>query len=452
MSDTQTVDITSLNPEEKKEGYHLEPVRKDYMTNLKPDRRGFITNFPNFQHWSVEGRDTKLEPSTKPLNLYLHIPYCIQRCSYCYYRTENINGKERRRQIDAYVNALCKEIDLAVARFELNKRPLVSVYFGGGTPSLMEAEHFQQIFAKLHQHFNFEEDTELTIEAEPVTLTQRKADVLKELGVTRISMGVQSFDDEIIKHSNRLDTAKKALKAIEIAQSTGATVNIDLMSGLAGESTETWHKSLNTAIESGVDSITVYKMDLYANTPYYKSILRDGLNLPTDEEELEFMQYALDRFKEEDYQPWSFFTFTKNGENKHKHSPSLWRGDDLYSFGSSAFGILGNWHFQNYNDTDVYIDSIEKGIVPISRGCNMNALEEMTRAVVLGMKLVSMDLDHFQNRFGFRLEKLCKTAIDELVAEGKVELTDKELRLTQLGVLHGDYAGKYLSRALLSNG
>jgi oxygen-independent coproporphyrinogen-3 oxidase len=211
-------------------------------------------------------------------------------------------------------------------------------------------------------------------------------------------------------------------------------------------------KSLNTAIASGVDSITVYKMDLYANTPYYKSILREGLNLPTDEEELEFMQYALDRFKEEDYQPWSFFTFTKHGENKHKHSPSLWRGDDLYSFGSSAFGILGNWHFQNYNDTDVYIDSIEKGIVPISRGCKMNALEEMTRAIVLGMKLVSMDLDHFQHRFGFRLEKLCKTAIDELIAEGKVELTEKELRLTQAGILHGDYAGKYLSRALLANG
>ena len=107
---------------------------------------------------------------------------------------------------------------------------------------------------------------------------------------------------------------------------------------------------------------------------------------------------------------------------------------------------------QNSNDAEHYVEQLEKGELPISRGCNMNALEEMTRAVVLGMKLVSIDLNHFQQRFGFRLENLCKSAIDELIAEGQVELTENELRLTQLGILHGDYAGKYLSRALLANG
>jgi oxygen-independent coproporphyrinogen-3 oxidase len=427
---------------------HLEPVRKGYMTTLEPARRGFITNFPNFQHWKNE--DLSQPKEKKLLNIYIHLPYCIQRCSYCYYRTVNLKGNERNQQINDYVQALCKEIDLSVKQFDLSNSPVESVYFGGGTPTLMEKEHFEQILNRLRSYFNLDE-AELTIEAEPVTLTEKKAQVLKDLGVTRISMGIQSFDNDIIKHSNRLDTAEKALKAIEIAQSTGATVNIDLMSGLAGESTETWQKSVNTALASGVDSITIYKMDLYANTPYYKSIRSEGLNLPTDDEELEFMQYALDRFKEEDYQPWSFFTFTKNGKNAHRHSPSIWRGNDLWSLGASAFGILGNWHYQNSNDEKKYMAQILGDKLAITRGHEMNCQEQMIRAVVLGMKLTTLDLVHFRERFGLRLEALCASTIERLTDEGYAVIVDNHLTMTEKGILHGDYVGKSLSRALLEN-
>lgn len=427
---------------------HLEPVRKDYMTNLKPARRGFITNFPNFQHWKPT--DASAPGVKKPLNVYIHIPYCIQRCSYCYYHTVNLKGKERVQQINQYADALCKETDLAVEYFDLTDRPVVSIYFGGGTPTLMEENHFEQILNRLRQYLNID-DPEITIEAEPVTLTEKKAQMIKNVGVTRISLGVQSLNDDIIKHSNRFDTAKKALKAIEIAQSTGATVNIDLMSGLAEETMDTWAHSVNTAIASGVDSITVYKMDLYANTSYYKSIRSDQLDLPTDEQESEFMRYALDRFNQEDYRPWSFFTFTKGGMNVHKHSPSIWRGEDLCSLGSSAFGILGNWHYQNSSDLSKYISKIDAGELPISRSYEMNCKEQMIRAVVLGMKLVSIDLDHFQQRFGLRLERLCASTIAQLSDEGYVVLADNRLSMTEKGILHGDYVGKSLGKALLEN-
>ncbi len=428
---------------------HLEPVRKGYMTTLEPARRGFITNFPNFQHWKNE--DLSQPKPKRELNIYIHLPYCIQRCSYCYYRTVNLKGHDRTKEINKYVNALCKEIDLSAKQFGIAGSPVESIYFGGGTPTLMEKEHFEQILDRLRVYLNID-NAELTIEAEPVTLTEKKAKVLKDLGVTRISMGIQSFDNDIIKHSNRLDTADKALKAIEIAKTTGAkTINIDLMSGLAGESTETWQKSVNTALSSGADSITVYKMDLYANTPYYKSIRSEGLNLPTDDEELEFMQYALDRFKEEDFQPWSFFTFTKKGENAHRHSPSIWKGNDLWSLGASAFGILGNWHYQNTNDEKKYMEKIESGELAITRGCDMNAQEQMIRAVVLGMKLTSMDLKYFRKRFGLRLEALCDSTIKKLTDDGYIFIADDQLTMTGKGILHGDYVGKSLSRALLEN-
>jgi len=423
---------------------HLESMRKGFITELEPARRGFITNYPNFQHWKslTEG---EMNSDNKPLNIYLHIPYCAQKCAYCYYRT--IQGS-RKSETDRYVEALCKEIELASERFHLKNRPIESIYFGGGTPTLLDENNLTQIIETLSKHFNREQPHELSVEAEPVTLTQRKADALKKLNVNRISMGVQSLCDDIIKLTDRQDTEKKALRAIDIAQSTGAVVNIDLMSGLAGETKDTFSYSVNKALESGVESITVYKTELYANTKYYMRIRNDGLDLPTDEQELELMQYAMDKLKEANYLPWSFFTFTKEGKYTHVHSPNVFRGEDYYAFGASAFGRLGNFLFQNTNEAQKYIEMLEAGELPISRGHYLNSMDQMVRDVVLGMKLVRLDLNRFQNKYGFRLESLCAPTVESLQSDGFITVSDDEIALTNKGILYGDLAGKKLARCL----
>ncbi|RKZ40650.1 MAG: hypothetical protein DRQ49_07715 [Gammaproteobacteria bacterium] len=265
------------------EDAHLEPTRRGFLTNLEPSRRGFITNYPNFQHWKKLTSGDVLAP--KPLNIYVHIPFCAQQCSYCYYRT--FTGS-RKSEIDRYVDAICREIEIAAERFHLKERPVLSIYFGGGTPTLLDEKSLSKITETLHKHLNIDSTNkpEFTVEGEPVTLIQKKADVLKRLGVNRISLGVQSLSDDIIKLSNRQDTEEKVLRAIDFAQGTGAVVNIDLMSGLAGETPDTWAYSVKRALETGVESITVYKMELYANTQYYKDVRNKTLDLPSDEQEL----------------------------------------------------------------------------------------------------------------------------------------------------------------------
>jgi oxygen-independent coproporphyrinogen-3 oxidase len=412
-----------------------------------PARKGFVTNYPNFLHWKKLSATDMAD--TRPLNVYVHTPYCIQQCAYCYYKTINLRGTNKAQRIDQYVDALCREVELATDYYQLQNRPVVSVYFGGGTPSLLNETQLQRVIETIRRNLNLSDATEFTVEAEPVTITQAKADLLKRLGVNRVSMGVQSFDDGIIKRSNRLDDEKKVLRAIDIVRTMDVAVNIDLMSGLAEETRETWEYSVNRAIESGVQSITVYKTELYTNTPYYKEVRNNTLDLPDDDQELIFMDYAIGELAQADYKPWSFFTFTKCGQYQQKYATSTFLGDDCYAFGTSAFGKLGNYLFQNSNDEQKYMALLAEDQLPVTRGHHLTCLDAMIREVVLGMKLVSFDLRRFQSRYGFKLETLCADTLADLQDKGFITLTEDEIRLTHKGILYGDYSGKSLAKRLM---
>jgi len=417
---------------------------KDYWD---PSRTGFVTNYPNFLHWKRLASQ-KMSNAQRPLNIYVHIPFCIQRCAYCYYKTINLRGREKSKRMDDYVDALCREIELATEYYDLSERPVTSVYFGGGTPSLLSAEQLQRVIETVRGNLQAD-DCQITVESEPVTLTQPKADMLREMQIQRISMGVQSFDDDIIKRSNRLDNEKQVMQAVEIAMSAGAQVNIDIMSGLAGETTKTWHHSVERAIASKAQSITVYKTELYSNTPYYKELREERLNLPDDHEELDFMQYAMDELENAGYHPWSFFTFTKDDKYRNDHTINTFLGEDFYAFGVSAFGRLDNILFQNTNDEQKYADLVNDGELPVARGYELTSLDSIIRDVVLGMKMITFDLRRFQERHGFRLEALCAEPIAQLVAEGYITLSEDEIALTKKGLLYGDYSGKSLVKSLM---
>lgn len=281
------------------------------MTLEDPEltRRGFIITYPMFRYWQKSALEAGLRPD--PLNVYVHLPYCIQRCAYCWFKTTTLKDN-RLAEIDSYVRSLCRELELASEYFHLADRPVQTVYFGGGTPTLMTEQNLDLVFSTLHEKFHLA-DPQITVEGEPVTLTKRKVALLEKHQVSRISLGIQSFKEEIVFQTGRADTEKQSLEAIERALATGAQVNIDLISGLAGESMETWKYSVKRAIETGVQSITIYKLELYANTPYYLSERKQKITLPDDAAELEFMTYALGELRDHGYSPVNTFTFTKEG-------------------------------------------------------------------------------------------------------------------------------------------
>lgn len=419
--------------------------RRGFITNLEGSRRGFITNYPNGSQWSnLTESDVR---TREPLNIYVHIPFCAQQCSYCYYRV--VTGASKA-EMDRYADAICKELDMSVELYNLKDRPIRSIYFGGGTPTMLQKAQLERITQHIKDSFAVTEGAEFTIEGEPVSMTQKKADIFANLPipVTRISMGVQSLDDDVIQHTQRKDKASTVIRAIEFAQSVVPNVNIDLMSGLAGDTMETWQNSVNKALDTGVASITVYKTEVYANSQYYRELRKDAIRLPNDDEEFEYMEYAMESFEKANYKPWSFFAFTKNGDYPHVHAPSLWKGEDYLPLGTSAFGKIGDQLYQNTNDPDKYVELVEQGQLPVNRGHKLTCQDKMVRAALLGIKLMKLDLNLFEKAFGYRLEKLCAPIVDELQNAGFVTVSDSELTMTRKGMLHGDYVGKQLGRGL----
>ena len=416
------------------------------QNNPGPTRRGFVTNYPDFRHWRPESVEHGLKG--QPLNVYLHLPYCIQRCAYCHYKTTTLR-ETQVSDIDRYVDSLCREIEIAAERFHLRERPTISLYFGGGTPTLMSAGNIDRIMRTLRQNLALT-DPEINFEAEPVSLTPRKAEILIQHGVSRINVGIQSFCDDIVFRTGRRDTEKQAVKAIELALSTGAVVNVDLISGLAGETPETWAYSIRRAIESGPQSVTVYKLEVYANTEYFGDLRRQNISLPSDEEELKLAGYALEEFTRADYQPVNFFTFTRGGQYVQRHITTKWQGVDVYAFGASAFGSLGNWAYQNTADLARYSEILEQGQLPIFRGHVYNDLELMTRDVILGMKLIRFDRRAFRKRHGLDLMRLCEPALQQLQKDDFITVDDDAIVLTRKGILYGDYTGRVLATSLES--
>ncbi|HWM95355.1 MAG TPA: coproporphyrinogen-III oxidase family protein [Thermoanaerobaculia bacterium] len=411
---------------------------------IEPTRKGFLSSYPLHRHWRPESIGGVLEP--KPLNVYLHSPYCIQRCAYCYFKTATI-GETRRDEVDRYVGALCREVELAARHFNLGSRPVRTVYFGGGTPTLLSEANLKRLMRTLRENLAFD-DPEIVMEAEPVTLTPAKAETLKELGVNRISLGIQSFRDEIVLRTGRHDKEVQALAAIEIAKSTGAVVNVDLLSGLAGETHETWAYSVERAIEAGLHAVTVYKMELYANTEYYSGVRQHTLDLPSDEMEVELMSYAMDRLEGAGYLPVNFFTHTREGKYAQQHITNRWRGEDLFSLGVSAFGSFGSWSYQNTSDLGEYQSQLEGGALPVLRGYTLSGLDLMVRDIVLGMKLLSLDLKELRRRHGVDLKRLCAPALEELERQELIRIEDATLLLTRKGRLYGDTVGKALGASL----
>lgn len=411
---------------------------------LEKARSGFITNFPPYGHWRSQAPRSQLD--REPLNIYIHIPYCIQRCAYCYYKTETL-AKQRLAEIERYVSALCQEIELAAEVFGLGRYRTKTLYFGGGTPTLLSQASFELILEALSKHLTWD-DIEFVVEGEPVTLTDRKARSLAALGVNRISLGIQSFADEIIHATGRKDTEEQALQAIERARETGALVNIDLLSGLAGETEKSWRYSLQRALETEAHCITIYKMELYPNTEYFTDVRQQAMSLPSEETELEWMRETIATLSEKGYEPLTFFTFGKEKDHAQKHIANRWRGEDMYGFGVSAFGQMDGCLIQNTTGLKPYIETLEGGALPWGRSYRLTAVDTILRALLLGMKLVHLDHREFRSTHGVDLTRVCKGELEDLSERGLVEVDAQRISLTLDGVLYGDYVGRVLAGRL----
>lgn len=412
--------------------------------NDAPTREEFYTNYPFFKYWGNENNERLLTP--EGINLYIHIPFCIQICDYCFYMKELIKSKD---QVDEYVDCLCREIQMVSERFSLARRRVNSIYFGGGTPSVLTEVQLRKIIETLNKYHTIE-DPEFSFEAEPGTFNKNKLALYKDCGVNRISMGVQSFDDQIIKLSSRKHTAAQAINSIKIVQDAGGfELNIDLLSGLAGENMDSWMRSVETAIQQDTSMITVYKMKTYANTAFFKKgVHGNEIELPDEIREISFFEKAMDMVLGAGYDMWSTFAFNKNGAAS-KYIEYTWRGQDMIAYGASSFGKIGNFNYQNLNNTQLYFDRVRNNKIPVYRTFAMSYKDMIVKELLLcAVRLFSYKKTEFINKFGFDYFNLIPEVMDELVRKGYITERTDELVLTRQGVLFGDFVSKTIAGAV----
>jgi oxygen-independent coproporphyrinogen III oxidase len=409
-----------------------------------PTREEFFTNYPFFKYWKTDSNEQLF--ADDGINIYIHIPFCIQICDYCFYMKELVKSKS---QVDDYIDHLCREMQLVSERYNLRSRNVNSVYIGGGTPSVLTEQQFKKLIDALHKNHRVE-SPEFTFEAEPGTFTRPKLEWYKESGVNRISMGVQSFEDDIIRLSSRKHTSAQAINSIKMIRETGDfTVNIDLLSGLAGESMETWERSVATAMEQEIDMLTIYKMKAYANTVFFKmGVHKNEIRLPSEQEEIAFMKSALKKVRERGYSLWSTFAFTSN-DYKHRYAENTWRGQDLIAYGASSFGKVGDVNYQNVNNIDLYGEKLAGGRIPVYRSYSLTSKDKIVKELLLcAARLSSYKKAEFVRKFGFDYFELIPDVIGQLVGKGYIIDNKDELILTEQGILFGDFIGKVLASSV----
>jgi oxygen-independent coproporphyrinogen-3 oxidase len=401
----------------------------------------FIANYPPFSFWKREhagaveaALDRPAAPGT-PLGLYLHIPFCRKRCKFCYFR---VYTDKPAREVERYLEALAAEVDLFARRQAIRGRPLRFVYFGGGTPSYPSEKQILALVEKLESSISWDDSEEVTFECEPGTITERKLHAIREIGVTRLSLGVENFSDAILEENGRAHHAPEVFRAYEWARAIGFDqVNIDLIAGMVGETPENWRDCVRKAIDLSPDSITVYAMELPHNA-IYAGLLRSGLKVADWKTKREWIDHAFREFERAGYTISSAYTAVRDPATRFVYRDCVWRGADLAGAGVASFSHVNGVHFQNVDGFEEYIQAVEKGGLPIHRALPVNRRELLTRELILQLKLGRLDPGYFRAKFGTEVEEEFAGVFTDLRAAGLLEARPGAIALTRAGLLQVD--------------
>ncbi|MCH2211975.1 MAG: coproporphyrinogen III oxidase family protein [Fuerstiella sp.] len=405
----------------------------------------FISNYPPFSLWNSSHvpklkRALDVPPTTNsPLGLYIHIPFCRKRCKFCYFR---VYTNQNAKRIEEYVQSLIREIELVSRCPGMGDRELLFVYFGGGTPSYLSARQLQSLRRRMSEHVSWDNASEVTFECEPGTLSLEKLRTLREIGVTRLSLGVENFDDGILENNGRAHLSPEIHKAWGWIQQVGfPQVNIDLIAGMVGESDDNWEHCIEQAVELCPDNITIYQMELPFNTVYSKEMRDRGVGSPVADwaKKRQWVSQAMDRLIEAGYHISSGNELVRDPDlDQFVYRDNVWRGCDLIATGVSSFGHFQGVHYQNLDVIEDYTAAVSEGRLPLNRALQPSARQLLIREMVLQMKEGHIQASSFEEKFGVDILEEFRQAFDNQCAAGYLTVNGDRVELTRRGLLQVD--------------
>jgi oxygen-independent coproporphyrinogen-3 oxidase len=406
----------------------------------------FVSNYPPFSFWKPEFLPefyNALERPPRPgnpLGIYVHIPFCRKRCHFCYFK---VYTDKDSAAIRGYIDAVLKEISLYAAKPFIGGRRPNFVYFGGGTPSYLSPDQLKQLTDGMKDLLPWDEVEEVTFECEPGTLTDHKLQAIRDLGVTRLSLGVENFNDHILEINGRAHHSKEIQRSYAFARQIGfPQINIDLIAGMLEETEENWRDCVRKTIEMSPDSVTIYQMEIPFNTAIYKQMKAEGrLVAPVADWDTKrrWVSSAFEELERAGYTVGSAYTAVKDkSKTRFIYRDRLWAGADLLSLGVASFGHINGTHYQNQHDFEPYLRAVNDGNLPVYRAQTPSAEERLIREFVLQLKLGKTSIEYFDHKFSTDSLRRFAVPLQTLKDWGFLTIEGDSIILNREGLLQVD--------------
>jgi coproporphyrinogen III oxidase-like Fe-S oxidoreductase len=408
----------------------------------------FVANYPPFSVWTREAVEREARAALArppapgvPLGLYLHIPFCRKRCHFCYFR---VYTDRNAREVADYLQILVREWELYAERAAITARPLDFVYFGGGTPSFLSVAQLQDLVRGITAVAPWAGAEEITFECEPGTLTEGKLAAIREMGVTRLSLGVENFDDRILELNGRAHRSPEIFRAWSSARDLGfPQINVDLIAGMVGETEENWRSCIRQTLELSPDSVTIYQMELPYNTTISRDLTTGGGQFGHVADWATKRRWVKEGFaalEDAGYHVGSAYTAVKDpSRTNFVYRDRLWQGADMVGLGVASFGHVNGVHIQNFDQWEPYAAAVRRGEIPLNRAYAPTAEERMIRELILQLKRGSIRPAYFEEKYAVDILARFRPQVAELKAEGYLaEAGPERLALNREGLLRAD--------------
>lgn len=360
--------------------------------------------------------------------VYIHVPFCRSRCSYCDFAT----GLYQSELAQRYVDALTTEISGASESIKID-----SIYFGGGTPSLLSPQQLEQILAAVNDHFVIDSGAEITMEMNPGTVTFESLTAYRELGVNRASFGAQTFDDRELARLGRSHTSNETLQTFHNLRAAGFdNVSLDLIAGLPGQTMDQWQTNVERALGLHSEHLSFYLLEVHESTPLAEHIRKGIQPQPDDELATEMYEWMLEQATAAGYEHYEISNLCLPSYES-RHNSKYWTGDAYYGFGCSSHSYDGsNLRWSNERDVAKYVQLIERGESPVVERQELRESDRRSEAVFLGMRMMQgVSADQYRAQFGVDLRDEYRDDLDRFVDAGLVEFVGDNIRLTRAGAL-----------------
>ena len=407
----------------------------------------FVANYPPFSVWTSQAvADARTALASRPapdvpLGLYLHIPFCRKRCHFCYFR---VYTNKNAREVEQYLDLLVREWEMYQDTAAVSGRKVHFVYFGGGTPSFLSTSQLESLVARLTARAPWDDAAEVTFECEPGTLSESKLAALRNFGVTRLSLGVENFDDRILELNGRAHRSPEIYRVYQHALALGfPQINIDLIAGMLGETDENWRHCIERTLALSPDSVTVYQMELPYNTTISGNLLKGAGDMGAVADwatKRRWVAEAFDALEAAGYHVGSAYTAVKDrAKATFVYRDRLWEGADLVGIGVASFGHINGVHVQNLDTWEKYSAAIDAGDLPLARAYRPTVDERLIREFILQMKRGAVRPAYFEEKYGADPLVRFREQLESLRHEGYLtELSPDRIALTRAGLMRVD--------------